>query len=498
MASTVGAQTERFRISNFGGLGIAGGFYGTAGQVLTSGGNAAAPSWAAVALAAANFANPTASLGLAAVNGSAITAMRSDAAPALDVTISPTWSGSHTFSSAVTINANMNINSTAPNLNVQETDGAVDAKRWRFVADGGTWRFETLDDAAAVRKEGLVLTRNANSVTNVAFNNTTDNGTLSFRGTGIATFSGPIVMAAASGGSQGVGTVNATGLYINGVAVVAGGASVANPTGTIGLTAVNGVAATALRSDGAPALSQAIVPTWTGEHKFSGTLTGASFTSLNGISLSNSSGTEPTIWWRRSAGPLDQKNWAMFANPTSWDFTIYDDTGANSRGILHVDRAAGVITGLSFGNATNNPPYSFLGTGAGTFGGALNSGAFTATVADGAVAAEFKGATGKLRFWIQHRERVHRSAQRSIVRDHSAEYRFVIRHLLWPRAHSRRIAGCTVACVRFRKRHGILSRRHEQFCGRGRQRGYCNLQLSRRPSAALHRLGIVNGSHAMF
>ena len=43
----------------------------------------------------------------------------------------------------------------------------------------------------------------------------------------------------------------------------------ANPSATIGLTPVNGVAATALRSDAAPALSQSIVPTWTGVHTFS-------------------------------------------------------------------------------------------------------------------------------------------------------------------------------------------------------------------------------------
>lgn len=46
------------------------------------------------------------------------------------------------------------------------------------------------------------------------------------------------------------------------------GASGANPTASVGLSAVNGVATTYLRSDGAPALSQAIVPTWTGVHTF--------------------------------------------------------------------------------------------------------------------------------------------------------------------------------------------------------------------------------------
>lgn len=42
-------------------------------------------------------ANPSASVGLSAVNGVATTYMRSDAAPALDQAIAPTWTGTHTF-----------------------------------------------------------------------------------------------------------------------------------------------------------------------------------------------------------------------------------------------------------------------------------------------------------------------------------------------------------------------------------------------------------------
>lgn len=47
-----------------------------------------------------------------------------------------------------------------------------------------------------------------------------------------------------------------------------GSGSPANPSATIGLSAVNGVATTYIRSDGAPALDQSIAPTWTGTHKF--------------------------------------------------------------------------------------------------------------------------------------------------------------------------------------------------------------------------------------
>lgn len=44
----------------------------------------------------------------------------------------------------------------------------------------------------------------------------------------------------------------------------------ANPSGSVGLAAVNGAASTFMRSDGAPALDQAIAPSWTGAHDFSG------------------------------------------------------------------------------------------------------------------------------------------------------------------------------------------------------------------------------------
>lgn len=52
------------------------------------------------AVAGTSAANPTAAVGTAAVNGSASTFMRSDGAPAIDLTMAPTWSGQHTFASS--------------------------------------------------------------------------------------------------------------------------------------------------------------------------------------------------------------------------------------------------------------------------------------------------------------------------------------------------------------------------------------------------------------
>lgn len=55
-------------------------------------------------------ANPSASVGLAAVNGTALTFMRSDAAPPLDQAIVPTWTGAHTWSAAAIFNGTVQIN----------------------------------------------------------------------------------------------------------------------------------------------------------------------------------------------------------------------------------------------------------------------------------------------------------------------------------------------------------------------------------------------------
>ncbi|HKQ06804.1 MAG TPA: hypothetical protein VJ464_16840 [Blastocatellia bacterium] len=69
-----------------------------------------------------------------------------------------------------------------------------------------------------------------------------------------------------------------------------GSVSGANPSAPIGLSAVNGSASTFMRSDAAPALSQSITPTWTGQHTFAiGTIT-TSTPSPNITQTWNSSG----------------------------------------------------------------------------------------------------------------------------------------------------------------------------------------------------------------
>lgn len=58
-------------------------------------------------------ANPSAQVGLATVNGSASTFMRSDAAPQLDQSIAPTWTGAHDFENAISFSGAGVISPTA-------------------------------------------------------------------------------------------------------------------------------------------------------------------------------------------------------------------------------------------------------------------------------------------------------------------------------------------------------------------------------------------------
>lgn len=87
--------------------------------------------WTAVTVPTA--ANPAASIGLSATNGSATTYMRSDAAPALDVTIAPTWSGAHTFA--------RNSSAGAPTLHATGTWAASSTAPLMLIEPTGTTAF---------------------------------------------------------------------------------------------------------------------------------------------------------------------------------------------------------------------------------------------------------------------------------------------------------------------------------------------------------------------
>lgn len=284
-------------------------------------------------------ANPTASVGLTAVNGTATTYLRSDAAPALSQAIAPTWSGLHTFTPAS--GNGIVVNAVAASAGLVVNGSSVSGSSLGMAVRAGTTSADTNSNFA-------------NQANSQSF--------LKIAGDGGVTLGGT-----PTGGDKGLGTLNATGLFVNGVA--ASLASSANPSASLGLAAVNGSAATFMTSDSAPALSQSIAPTWTNKHVFSSAFsaTGATPTSssVSGIDLDTQTANSPRIRWTASAAALDSKYWEMVeASGGGLLLRTANDAYSASSTALSFARTGSAVTGLTFGNATDNPTYTFSGSGA--------------------------------------------------------------------------------------------------------------------------------------
>lgn len=199
-------------------------------------------------------AAPTHKVGLAASGGVSINVLPVDATFALDQSIGPSWTGNHAFNGATIGGSAVGTWTGAQTFNGATIGGSAI----------GTWSgAQTFNAGLAVN----AASRNVASLAQTAqsYGNTTDNPTYSFLGSGSFTVGGNISAA------------NFTGF--------------ATPSGNIGLTAVAGSAITAIRSDGTAALSQAITPTWTGLHQFSGNPPIQVNNNLKNALLINSSGS---------------------------------------------------------------------------------------------------------------------------------------------------------------------------------------------------------------
>lgn len=140
----------------------------------------------------------------------------------------------------------------------------------------------------------------------------------------------------------------------------------ANPTALVGLTAVNGTASTAMRSDGAPALDQGIVPTWTGQHTFNLTpLVGAikvvlesrqintdsTLTGGGDLTANRTLGINPTYPGQASittVGTITTGVW----NGTKITYPFLQDVTATSRFLGRITAGSGVIEELTGTQAT--------------------------------------------------------------------------------------------------------------------------------------------------
>lgn len=259
------------------------------------------------------FADPTAKIGIAAVNGAASSAMRSDAAPALDLAISPTWTGSHTYELAPNVAGVSMQNAalfTSGTLGVARGGTGISSFAGpNYIRAAGSTTLEEVTPSQVLADIGAAPAAHTHAASDI----TSGTLTVARGGTGASTLTGYV-----KGNGAGAFTASATIPYsdLSGAPAIPTVPVAANPSASVGLAAVNGVAATFMRSDAAPALSQAIAPVWTGAHTFK-----------NQVVIQ-----------------ADGTNQSLSVTPSA----------------------------LTFGNTANNPTYTFLGTGVAKFSGPIH------------------------------------------------------------------------------------------------------------------------------
>lgn len=316
-------------------------------------------------------ANPSGAVGFAAVNGAATTYMRSDAAPALDPTILTQTGEANKIpqldngGTLVLQNATQRIEYGPASIFAYGPNASwldIDASGMEIdLIGGGTTIHMGLDGINAANQPITTshTATQANEVVNKSLLDSTLAGVvggLTYKGSwdaatntptladGVGTNGDLYKVSVAGSQDLGGGTINfEVGDH---VVYVAGdnmwenfGASApvpANPTVTVGLTAKNGTSPNFMRADAAPAIDQAIVPTWSGIHTFNGS-TGSGVPS---IVLGDNN---PELRFNAANSDADTRRWVMQilgggagAGTSTFRFAPLKDNGTGKNGVAPI------------------------------------------------------------------------------------------------------------------------------------------------------------------
>jgi hypothetical protein len=154
-------------------------------------------------------ANPSGSVALAAVNGSAMSFLRSDSAPPLSQAIAPIWTGLHTWTPGAGAGVPMTVNGDGVNsiANFVGTQGTttLSASGAQIAFSRNSYNFITVTGAVAS------LQLQATGISGTVY--------IAARGATVLSCGLGVQIGAPTGGDKGAGTINIPGsYYVNGVA----------------------------------------------------------------------------------------------------------------------------------------------------------------------------------------------------------------------------------------------------------------------------------------
>lgn len=244
---------------------------------------------------------------------------------AVDQSFSPTWTGNHTFTPAAGVGLSVNgqANSFAASLTGSNTAG---------------------------QSKGLNILAGTNSSdTNLLLQN--QSGSTTF---GRIFGDGGFVLNNATGGDKGIGTINASQLYVNGVAVGTGSGSVSSISQGTGIT----LTPNPLTTTGTAALDTTANLTWTGHHSF--TLSGSGGASTSTVDLS---ALVPYLALNQTGALANGRLWREYITGSDFKIDSATDNGATASTVLDATRGASsqALSAIALGNSTDQPAFGFNG-----------------------------------------------------------------------------------------------------------------------------------------
>ena len=176
-------------------------------------------------------ANPSVSAGLSAVNGSASTFMRSDGAPAISQSISPTWTGNHTFSPSSGVPLTINGIAAANTTGIYLLNTTTGANKIRVDnTSGGTWFGNEASSGGTTFNGTTAYATMLGSYTNTPLDLATNNNVrIEIAGTGATTINAPSSGVPLT--INGIAATSTTGIYMQSTTTGANKIRVDNTSG---------------------------------------------------------------------------------------------------------------------------------------------------------------------------------------------------------------------------------------------------------------------------
>lgn len=117
---------------------------------------------------------------------------------------------------------------------------------------------------------------------------------------------------------------------------------------------------------------RSLAGSWTGAQAASGQLS-STFVSTSTVPSILAQSTAPQVELRDTDSAANGQRWNLSTSGTTLTLNACVDNGSACGAAWQATRNAGAVTAFSFGNATDNPGFSWLGSGAWTVGGGVGT-----------------------------------------------------------------------------------------------------------------------------